>query len=142
MRVVLDTDVLVSAIRSERGASRLLLRDAFRKRYRLLASVPLMLEYEAVLTRTQHLQASDLSSGNIQELLDAVAAVAEPVRLAFLWRPVLPDPDDDMVLETAINGRADMLVTLNGRHFRAATRSFAVEVVAPGDAVRWFREQS
>lgn len=101
-----------------------------------------MLEYEAVLTRTQHLQASDLSSGNIQELLDAVAAVAEPVRLAFLWRPVLPDPDDDMVLETAINGRADMLVTLNGRHFRAATRSFAVEVVAPGDAVRWFREQS
>jgi putative PIN family toxin of toxin-antitoxin system len=141
-RVVLDTDVLVAAIRSGRGASRVLLEDALRRRYQILASVPLMLEYEAVLTRPEHLEASQLSRQDVSDILDALASVADPIRLAFLWRPVLPDPDDDMVLETALNGRADLLVTLNRRHFHTASASFRVKVVSPGDALVWLRAQS
>jgi len=77
----------------------------------LLMSVALLIEYEAVMTRAEHLNASTLSVGDVEALLDAVAAVAEPVQLAYLWRPALPDVDDDvdddMVLEAAVNGRAD-----------------------------------
>src|SRR5207237_11463 len=80
----------------------------------------LLIEYEAVMTRPEHLRAARLTTDDIGALLDAVAAVAEPVGLAFLWRPVLPDGDDDMVLETAMNGRAYGIVTFNRRDFEAA----------------------
>jgi len=128
---------MVAAIRSERGASRRLLRTALeRQGLRLLVSVPLLIEYEAVMTRPEHLRAARLTTDDIGALLDAVAAVAEPVGLAFLWRPVLPDADDDMVLETAINGRADGVVTFNRRDFEPATRRFGIAFLSPGDAVR------
>ena len=82
------------------------------------------------------LQASGLTSNEVGTLLDAAAAVAERVWLAFLWRPLLPDMDDDMVLETAVNGRADAIVTFNRRDFGAATRQFGIPVVSPGEAAR------
>src|ERR1700732_1166945 len=120
MRLVLDTATMVAGIRSDRGASRRLLRMALEGRgFRLLISVPLLIEYEAVLTRPEHLKVARLTIDDIGVLLDAVAAVAERVELAFLWRPMLPDADDDMVLETAINGRADGIVTFNRRDFEA-----------------------
>src|SRR5712691_5628297 len=101
MRLVLDTATMVSAIRSDVGASRRLLVAALEgHQIALLVSVPLLIEYQAVMTRPEHLRAARLSSREVETLLDAVAAVAEPVRLAFLWRPTLPDADDDMVLET------------------------------------------
>ena len=74
-----------------------------------------MLEHEAVLTRPEHLAACGLSRTDAGRILDDLAAVARPVRLAFRWRPRLSDPDDDMVLETAINGDADAIVTINQR---------------------------
>ena len=63
-------------------------------------------------------------------------AVAEPVRLAFLWRPAVRDPDDDMVLETAVNGRADAIVTFNLRDFGTAAKRFGIDTLSPGEAVR------
>ena len=63
------------------------------------------------------------------------ASVIEPVRLAYLWRPMLPDPQDDMVLETAVNGAADVIVTLNRRHFVAAAPMFAVTIASPAEAL-------
>lgn len=134
-RAVLDTNVVVAAIRSERGASRALLVGALEGRYRILMSVPLILEYESVLTRDEHLEASGLQSDDIGAILDAMAAIAEPIRLAYLWRPILADAQDDMVLETAVNGRADALVTLNDRHFRRAAASFAIDIVTPAEAL-------
>lgn len=136
MRIVLDTSVMVAAIRSDSGASRRLLRGALTRRFSLVASVPLMIEYEAVMTRAQHLAASQLSAEDVGVLLDAVSAVAEPVKLAFLWRPTLRDPDDDMVLETAVNGRADTIVTFNLRDFGKAVARFGIVAMPPGEALK------
>jgi predicted nucleic acid-binding protein len=126
---------MVAAIRSNAGASQRIVRMALAKRCTLLVSVPLVIEYEAVMTRPEHLAAAGLSATDIGVLLDAVVAVAEPVRLAFLWRPQLGDPNDDMVLETAVNGRAKIVATFNRRDFGSQAMSFGIEVLAPGDAL-------
>ena len=134
MRLILDTSILIAAIRSDAGASRRLLTAALEGRFTLLASVPLMIEYQAVMTRPEHLDASGLSATDVGVLLDAVAAVAEPVKLAFLWRPAVRDPDDDMVLEAAVNGQADAIVTFNARDFRESAERFGVRVLMPVQA--------
>jgi putative PIN family toxin of toxin-antitoxin system len=134
MRLVLDTAVLVAALRSDRGASRQLLLGALDKRFDMLVSVPLMVEYEAVLTRQEHLEVSGLSRDEVNEILNALAKVAVPVTFRFLWRPRLKDPADEMVLETAVNGRADRLVTFNQRHLAAAAGEFGIPVTLPGKA--------
>ena len=136
---VLDTDVIVAALRSDRGASRQLLLGALNQDFKLLVSVPLILEYEAVLTRPEQLAACGLSSGEVGAVLDDLAAVAKPVRLAFRWRPRLPDPNDDMVLETAVNGSATAIVTFNQRDFAAVVRSFSCQVILPGTALQQIR---
>lgn len=136
MRIVLDTSVAVAALRSDAGASRRILVAALERRFVLLASVPLMIEYQAVMTRPEHLAASGLSVRDIDVLLDALADIAEPAQLAFLWRPSLRDPNDDMVLETAANGRADAIVTFNRRDFGAVVSRFGIEVLSPGAALR------
>lgn len=132
MRLVLDTDVVVAAMRSGRGASRQLLLAALDRRIVLLASVPLMLEYEAVLTRPEHLDHSGLTVAETNAVLDAVASLIEPVVLRFLWRPQLKDPSDEMVLETAVNGRADRLATFNVRHLSEAAMRFGIRATLPG----------
>jgi predicted nucleic acid-binding protein len=135
-RTVLDTDVLVAAVRSDRGASRVLLTAALERRYPMVVSVPLMLQYESVLTRSAHLEAAGISARDVETLLDALAMVVEPVRISYLWRPVLPDADDDLVLETAVNGLAGIVVTFNRRHFEPAATAFGPEILAPADALR------
>ncbi len=134
-RLVLDTSVLVAAFRSDAGASRQLLLGALDRRFTLLLSVPLMFEYEAVLMRAEQLQVSGLQAADVGAVLDALAAVCEPVRLAFLWRPALRDADDDMVLETAVNGSADAIVTFNRRDFAGVAGRFGLRVQLPGEAL-------
>ena len=135
-RTVLDTDVLVAAVRSGGGASRALLIASLNQRYRVLVSVPLMLQYESVLTRPEHLEAAGISAQDVEILLDALALVVEPIRISYLWRPILPDAGDDLVLETAVNGRADIVVTFNRRHFEPAATPFGLKILAPADAVK------
>src|SRR5258708_16834185 len=132
MRVVLDTDVVVAALRSDRGASRQLLLAGLAQPVGVLASVPLMLEYEAVLTRPEQLRQTGMTIAETNSVLDALAAVIEPVMLRFLWRPRLPDPADEMVLVTAVNGRADCLATFNLRHLGAAAVEFGISATPPG----------
>ncbi len=141
MRAVLDTDVLVAALRSDQGASRQLLLAALDRRLVMLVSVPLMIEYEAVLTRPEHLAAAGITSDDASTVLDALAAVIEPVRLSFLWRPRLKDVADEMVLETAVNGTADRLVTFNLKHLGEAALEFGIRAVKPGEALRQIAEK-
>jgi putative PIN family toxin of toxin-antitoxin system len=133
---VLDTDVLVAAFRSDSGASRRILEAALARRFELLLSVPLMFEYEAVLTRPEHLLASGASVEDVADVLDGLAAVGRRVRLAFRWRPALPDPNDDMVLETAVNGQAHAIVTFNERDFNPVAGKFGCRVMRPGELLR------
>jgi putative PIN family toxin of toxin-antitoxin system len=133
---VLDTDVLVAAFRSDAGASRQILEAALDRRFELLLSVPLMFEYEAVLSRPEHLAVSGASTHDVRDVLDGLAAVGKRVRLAFRWRPALPDPNDDMVLETAINGQAHAIVTFNQRDFNPVAAAFGCLVMRPGEFLR------
>ena len=142
MRLVLDTAVMVAAIRSNAGASRRLLEAGLETRFTMLASVPLMIEYQAVLIRPEHLEASGLTEDDVGVLLDAVAKLVEPVRLAFRWRPVASDPDDDMVLETAANGNADGIVTFSTSDFHPQAGIFGIEVLSPGQALNRMEKQT
>lgn len=102
----------------------------------LRVSVPLLIEYEAVMTRPEHLKAARLSAADVGTLLDAVAAAAEAVRLAYLWRPMLSDANDDMVLEAAVNGGVYGIVTFNRRDFDPSVKQFGILALSPGEAVR------
>lgn len=141
MKVVLGADVVVAALRSRRGASAAWFRAALCREVEMLASVPLMLQYEAVASRPEHRAASGLSAAEVGQVLDAVAAVVMPVTISYLWRPILRDPDDELVLETAVNGKADLLLSFNERDFVGAER-FAPRVVRPGPALREWLEGS
>jgi putative PIN family toxin of toxin-antitoxin system len=135
VRLVLDTSVLVAAIRSQKGASRALVEAALGFRFQFLISNPLVLEYEAVLTRREHLRASGLGISEVGEFIDVICSAGIEVRMMRSWRPLLCDPDDEMVLETAINGEADAIVTFNGADFAGIPEQFALEVLTPREAL-------
>ena len=136
MRLVLDTNVLVAGVRSREGASNPLLVAGFRKRFAWCCSVPLFYEYEAVLNRAEFLLATGIARVEIGTFLTDVAGTVSPVELHYLWRPQLRDPEDEMVLETAVNARAQTLVTHNVRDFGDAPGRFGIEVWTPGEALR------
>lgn len=136
MKLVLDTDVLVAGLRSRAGASRRLLLLLYQGRFEVLASVAMMLEYEAVLTRPENLQAFGLTIAEVERFLDSMSLLVTPVTPFFLWRPQLRDPADEHVLEAAVNGGADAVVTFNVHHFQAAAARFGIAVLRPSDALR------
>lgn len=136
MRYVLDTDVIVAAMRSPSGASAALLLAALEGRFSLVANVPLVIEYEATCLRQPHALAAGLSESDIRQFLDGIAALVEPVETHFLWRPRLRDPADEMVLEAAVNGQADAIVSFNQRDYGNIPRTFGIEVLKPIDALR------
>ena len=99
----------------------------------LLLSVPLVLQYEEVLFRAEHLAALNVSTSQVELVLDALCRVGKPTEISYLWRPTLRDPGDEMVLELAVQGRADRLITFNERDFAGAER-FGIPVLRPGPA--------
>lgn len=138
IRLVLDTATIVHAFRSRRGASNRILVAIAERRVLALASVPLFVEWEGVLKRPEHRLVHGLDLAQIDTVLADLAALIEPVQFDFLWRPQLRDPDDEMVLETAVNGRADAIITWNGRDFAQAAPRFGIAVLSPQDALtRW-----
>lgn len=138
-RIVLDTNVLVAGLQSRSGASNLILRVVPERRFTLLISVPLFLEYEAGLKRPERRLVHGLSENRIDVLLGVWAKLCEPVTLHYLWRPQLRDPKDEMVLETAVNGRCDALVTFNVQDFETAAPKFGVKVMRPADWLATWR---
>jgi predicted nucleic acid-binding protein len=135
VRLVLDTDVVVAAMRSPKGASVELLRRIDGGRAAMLLTVALALEYEAICTLAEHRLASGLSASEAEIYVDGLIGLAEPVRSFFRWRPQLRDPGDELVLEAAVNGQADAIVTFNESDLREA-RNFGIAVIRPAEALR------
>jgi putative PIN family toxin of toxin-antitoxin system len=136
VRLVLDTNVIVAAMRSPKGASAALLMAARRDNIKILANVALALEYEATCHRAEHGVAAGLRPAQVSIFVDAVIAMAEPLESHFLWRPQLRDPADEMVLEAAANGQAEAIVTFNREDFGDVPLQFGIEVLSPVDALR------
>jgi putative PIN family toxin of toxin-antitoxin system len=136
VRIVIDTDVVAAAMRSPRGASAELLRRIDGGKAVMLLTVALALEYEAICTLAEHRLASGLSASDAALYVDGLIALGEPVRAFFRWRPQLRDPGDELVLEAAVNGQADAIVTFNESHLREARKSFGIEVIRPAEALR------
>jgi putative PIN family toxin of toxin-antitoxin system len=136
LRLVLDTDVIVAAMRSPEGASSALLKVAANKQALLLASLTLALEYQAVCTRAEHILVAGLNANEAWEFVQTVISLAEPVTIHFLWRPQLNDPNDEMVLEAAVNGSANALITFNKRHFGTIPSHFGIETLTPAELMR------
>jgi len=135
LRCVLDTDVVISAMRSAEGASAAILLAALERRVMLLGSVPLVLEYEAKCLEFRHYSEAELSQQEAEAFVNAVIDLIEPVHMDFHWRPQVHDPADEMVLETAINGQADLLVTFNLRDYGDAPKRFGIEAMRPSEAI-------
>ena len=131
-RIVLDTNVLVAAARSRRGASYRLVRvigpDA---PFQLAVSVPLVLEYEMALKRR-----TDLSAEDVEAIVDYVCAVADRQEIYFLWRPFLKDPADEMVLEVAVGAGVQCIVSHNVGDFAGVESRFGIRVITPGEFLR------
>ena len=133
LQVVLDTNVLVAAIRSSRGASYRVLQLVGDARWKMNLSPGLLFEYEEIarpLAKEFWPQPERLD-----DLLDYWVAIANRPKISYVWRPILRDADDDMVLELAIAARADCIVTHNVRDFTGAER-FAVAVLTPAEFLR------
>ncbi len=136
LRVVLDTDVVLSAFISPDGASRQLLLGALDRRFMLLLTTSLLVEYESVLRRPQHLARARASAEEVSEILNALAGVCVPVAFDYHWRPTGAHADDELVLETAINGNADAVATFNLKDQRQAGARFGIQVQRPGPLLR------
>ena len=136
MRAVIDTSVIVAALRSREGASNELLRLLAKKRIAALATPALFFEYEEVLKRPEQRAAHGLDDHGIERFLAALASTIEPVTVHIAWRPQLRDPSDEMVLEAAINGHADAIVTFNIRDFTPAAQQFGLSVLNPGETLK------
>ena len=138
VRLVIDTNVVVAAFRSASGASNELLRQAEAGTVLLLCSTALFLEYEAVLSRVQVRETTGHTLEDVQAVMNAFAAIAEPIDINFRTRPILRDADDEMVLEVATNGDADFIATHIVRDFEAA-RILGIHIATPGEIVRRLR---
>lgn len=136
MKLCLDTNVLVSALTNSSGASRQILRSLAHGEIQAAASVAMFLEYEDVLKRPKILKQIKLSSLEIDEFLDGLAGLVDPVQPFFLWRPSLKDPADEHVLEAAVNGNVDILVTFNLKDFQPHISHFGIDALTPRDALK------
>lgn len=135
--VVLDTNVVIAAMRSNRGASFRVLSLVGDERFRIAISVPLMVEYEAVALRTG--TGIPLEPEDILAILDRICAVGRRVEIFFQWRPHLPDPEDEFILELAVGGGCRYIVTHNARDFVGAEQ-FGIEVISPRELLRLIGE--
>jgi putative PIN family toxin of toxin-antitoxin system len=126
--VVLDTNVLVAALRSQRGASFRLLSLVGSGKFDLTLSVPLVIEYEDMLVR--QCRRSPITRQDVGNLLDYLCSIAKKQDIFFLWRPVLRDPKDDMILELAVAARCSHIVTFNQRDF-AEANNFTIDIINP-----------
>lgn len=138
-RVVIDTNVFVSALLSRRGASFQLLSMLGGEYFQFCLSVPLVLEYEEVAKRI--LPQTNLSESNLGDILDYMCLIGDKRQIYYLWRPFLRDPHDDMVLELAVAAECDVIITFNSKDF-AGIEIFGVRAITPTEFLHQLGETS
>jgi putative PIN family toxin of toxin-antitoxin system len=127
-QIVIDTNVLIAALRSNQGASFRLLSLIGSGKFEINLSVPLVLEYEEAAKRL--IDAIPLSSADIDAVIDYLCKASNHWSISYLWRPLLRDPNDDMVLELAVGSGSQFLVTFNTKDFGEA-QQFRIKVQTP-----------
>lgn len=127
-QIVLDTNVIVSALRSQKGASYKLVMLVGRANFEINLSVPVMLEYEDATKRL--LGQIPLTEQEIDDILDYLCGLANERDVFYLWRPFLRDPKDDMILELAVSAHCEVIVTYNQKDFVGAEQ-FGLQVMSP-----------
>jgi putative PIN family toxin of toxin-antitoxin system len=127
-QIVLDTNVLVSGLRSRRGAAYRVLELVGTESFDIHLSVPLLFEYEDALGR--QVAEGRIPKSVVEAVLDYHCKIATHHPIFFLWRPFLRDPRDDMVLEVAVKAGCDLIVTFNERDF-AGVQKFGLRPVSP-----------
>jgi putative PIN family toxin of toxin-antitoxin system len=132
-QVVIDTNVVVAALRSKRGASYRLLRLIDGGKFEINVSVPLVLEYEA--SAKEILREISLTPHDIDDIIDYICSVANRRGVHYLWRPFSRDPKDDMLVELAMAAGGGTIVTFNKRDFRGVER-LGVQALTPGEFLR------
>jgi putative PIN family toxin of toxin-antitoxin system len=141
LKFLLDANVLVSGLSCRLGASFALLEALAAQRVDFVTSATLWLEYESVLKRPEIVKMHGLSAVDVDDFLNGLARLVSPVELHFAWRPQLRDPGDEMVLEAAVNGHVDALVTHNLADFEIAKTRFSLNVWTPGNALKKMEKQ-
>jgi putative PIN family toxin of toxin-antitoxin system len=131
--VLLDTNVLVAGLRSRNGAAFRLLSLVGTGHFQICLTVPVVLEYETVLL--DHVEQLYLTAADVGDLLDYFCSVAKHQEVYYLWRPYLKDPKDDLVLEAAVAGGCEAIITYNRRDF-AGAENFGVRILTPGQFLR------
>lgn len=139
MRIALDTSVLVAAARSQRGASNALLSALPSSVFTAVLSVPLFVEYRDALLRPENLLTRNPAQA--EAFLDFLISVSHLQEIFFLWRPALPDPDDDLILELAVASACAYIVTHNLRDFRGADK-WGIQAVSPAAFLQLTQIQS
>ena len=132
-QIVIDTNVLVAALRSQRGASHRLLLLIGSGKFEINVSVPLVLEYEDAAKRL--IEDIPLTASDIDDVLDYLCAVANQREIYYLWRPFLNDPKDDMVLELAVVSQGGYIVTFNKRDY-IGVEEFGIRVLTPQEFLK------
>ncbi len=141
MKFVIDTNVIIAGFRSRNGASFQLLQRIWDGSLPFLLSVPLVLEYEDVLKRSDNLAVMNLTLDEVDTVLDVLCLRGEETQIHYLWRPQLTDAKDDMVLELAVNGMAEAIVTFNVRDFQPAASHWNVATITPGECLRNLKQR-
>ena len=132
-RIIIDTNVLISALRSQFGASYAILKLIGMSYFEFCISVSLVMEYEAVAKRMH--RSLGLTLAEIDDIIDYMCLEGRTQEIYYLWRPTLPDPGDDMLLELAVASHSTIIVTHNTKHFKDA-EAFAVRAMKPKDFLR------
>jgi putative PIN family toxin of toxin-antitoxin system len=139
VRIVLDTSVVVAALRSAAGASAKIIELILAREIVLCLDYKMICEYRDVAARVEHREASGLSLRQIEDYLSVLEDIAEPIRVKRRYRGLSPDRDDDMVLELALNATADAIVTHNLRHLKEPGDRFGIHALAPGEFLELIR---
>jgi putative PIN family toxin of toxin-antitoxin system len=135
--VVIDTSVVIAALRSKKGASNKLLSLVGTDQFEIHDSVPLILEYEEVLQRQRN--ELGLSEDEVSLFIDSLCAIAHHHNIYFLWRPFLTDVNDELVLELAVSANCEYIVTHNVRHFKGS-ETFGIRAITPKEFLQILRE--